>query len=91
MEKIKSGRRYDLILMDIQMPVMDGIEATRRIRTLETERHLPRSLIMALSAHAMTNDENKSLAAGCDGHINKPIRKKRLMEVIDRIGGMKGE
>jgi len=79
-EKYKTST-FDLILMDIQMPVMDGHEATRRIRELEklTNDHVP---IYALTAYAMVENINKSLAAGCDGHISKPIRKKDIQSFI---------
>jgi PAS domain S-box-containing protein len=83
-EKIQSGKQYDLVLMDIQMPVMDGLEATRQIRVWENDHGYSRAPIIALTAHAMTGDKEKSLAAGCDGHITKPITKKKLLEVIDQ-------
>ncbi len=63
-------RPPDLILMDIQMPVMDGFEATRRLKADPRLRHVP---IVALSAHNMPQDRARSLAAGCDDHIGKPI------------------
>jgi signal transduction histidine kinase/CheY-like chemotaxis protein len=84
-DKIKSGKKYDLILMDIQMEGMDGLEATRQIRVWEKEQGCYRTPILALTAHAMTGDEEKSLASGCDGHITKPIAKQKLLEVIDQF------
>jgi signal transduction histidine kinase/CheY-like chemotaxis protein len=83
-ENIKSGKKYDIILMDIQMPIMDGLEATRRIRQWEKEEQQPKNTILALSAHAMLGDEEKSLSAGCDIHITKPIHKRKLLEVIEQ-------
>ena len=73
---------YDLVLMDIQMPVMDGYEATRRIRSLERRRRGFKTPILALTAHATTDERQKCLEAGCDGHLTKPIRKSKLLEAI---------
>ena len=80
-EKFKA-REYDLVLMDMQMPVMDGYTATGIIRSWEGaqgRRHTP---IIALTAFALKEDEEKSLAAGCDSHLNKPIKKAKLLETI---------
>jgi len=80
-EKFKAGR-YDLVLMDMQMPVMDGYTATRIIRDWEAEQGRHRTPIIALTAHALVEDVEKSLAAGCDTHLNKPIKRAKLMETI---------
>jgi signal transduction histidine kinase/DNA-binding response OmpR family regulator len=75
--------RYDLILMDCQMPVLDGYEATREIRTLEAgKRRIP---IVALTAHAMKDDDAKCIAAGMDHHLTKPLDRERLQACLDQI------
>ena len=79
---------YDLVLMDMQMPVMDGYTATKAIRQFEQERHLDPIPIVALTAHALKEDSQKSLDAGCTAHITKPIKKDLLIETITQhIGG----
>ncbi|MEO5376164.1 MAG: response regulator [Magnetococcus sp. DMHC-6] len=74
-------RSYDVVLMDIQMPVMDGLTATRLIRQIDRFRYLP---IVAMTAHAMQGDREKSLAAGMNDHITKPIDKKNFYETLLR-------
>jgi two-component system sensor histidine kinase/response regulator len=85
-EAIEMFRRkpFDLVLMDIQMPVMGGVEATRRIREAElnTGTHIP---IIAMTAHAMAGDEEKYLQAGMDGYVSKPIQVNLLRAQIDRL------
>jgi two-component system, sensor histidine kinase and response regulator len=73
------GQSFDLILMDVQMPVMDGFEATAAIRRNEQGSHIP---IIATTAHAMTGDQERCLAAGMDGYISKPIRASELLDLI---------
>lgn len=75
---------YDLILMDIQMPVMDGYTATRMIRRIEDRRALRRTPIVALTAHAYEADIRKCDEAGCDDHIAKPFKKKVLLQCLAR-------
>ena len=74
---------FDLVLMDVQMPVMDGLEAIRRIRAneLRTGSHLP---IVALTAHAMKGDKERCLAAGADEYVSKPVKSSDLFAAIDR-------
>ncbi len=76
--------RYDLIFMDVQMPVMDGLAATREIRRQETEGH--RTPIIALTASAMTDELERCIAAGMDGLLTKPLEPVRLAETLDRHG-----
>jgi signal transduction histidine kinase/CheY-like chemotaxis protein len=75
---------FDLILMDVQMPEMDGLEATAAIRQAEvgTGRHIP---IIALTAHAMTGDRERCLASGMDGYVSKPIRAEEIRSEIGRL------
>ncbi|MBT8470526.1 MAG: response regulator, partial [Deltaproteobacteria bacterium] len=75
--------RYDVVLMDVQMPVMDGVEATKRIRELEAAGRA-RTPIVALTAHAMRGDRARMLEAGMDDHLPKPFRTVDLLEVLDR-------
>ncbi len=76
--------RLDLILMDVQMPGMDGYEATRRIRERERELQLPRVPIIAMTAHAIAGAAEQSLAVGCDGHITKPVTRATLLGTVER-------
>jgi PAS domain S-box-containing protein len=79
-----SDVEFDLVLMDIQMPEMDGTEATTAIRTREnsTGKHIP---IIAMTAHAMRGDKEKYLAGGIDGYVSKPIHPARLFAEIERV------
>ncbi len=74
---------FDLIFMDVQLPEMDGLEATRRIRKMEraTGRH---TTIVAMTAHAMTGDRERCLECGMDGYLSKPLEKAALIAVLDR-------
>jgi PAS domain S-box-containing protein len=73
---------FDLVLMDIQMPVMDGYTATRKIREWEAETGADPTPIVALTAHALTEESQKIKEAGCNQHLLKPISKARLIEVL---------
>jgi len=86
LERFKNGD-YDLILMDVQMPVMDGYEATKAIRAWEREHDLPPIQVIALTALALKGDGVKILEAGCNAHITKPIKKHTLLEVLHAYNG----
>ncbi len=72
----------DLILMDISLPVLDGLEATRHIRAAEQQGRVP---IIALTAHAMTGDRDKALNAGCDDYHTKPVELPRLLSQMEKL------
>lgn len=72
----------DLVLMDVSLPEMDGLEATRIIKAFETLQQIP---IIGLSAHAMAKDREAALQAGCDDYQTKPIDEDALLETIDRL------
>jgi CheY-like chemotaxis protein len=75
-------RRFDLVFMDVQMPTLDGLEATRRIRAMEAaERRAPHRIV-ALTAHAMKSDRDECLAAGMDDYLSKPIVPAELDKVL---------
>jgi signal transduction histidine kinase/ActR/RegA family two-component response regulator len=84
-----AARRYDLILMDSQMPEMDGLEATRRIRAgAARDRRVP---IIAMTAHAMSGTREKLIAAGMDDYVAKPVRPNKLIEVVNRWLGAEAD
>jgi CheY-like chemotaxis protein len=80
-EKFTTGR-YDLVLMDRQMPVMDGLTATRAIREWEQANHRPPTPIIALTASALKGDKEKCVAAGCTAYLTKPIKQEVLLQAI---------
>ncbi|KAJ4504220.1 histidine kinase osmosensor [Exophiala dermatitidis] len=77
--------RFDVVLMDVQMPVMGGFEATREIRQYEKEMGLPRTPIIALTAHAMLGDREKCIQAQMDEYLSKPLKQNLLMQTILRV------
>jgi PAS domain S-box-containing protein len=81
-----AGRPFDLILMDVQMPVLDGLAATRAIRAEEAERTTRRVPILALTANAQSEDRQACLDAGMDGYLVKPLDRAHLIAAIERFG-----
>jgi CheY-like chemotaxis protein len=77
-----AGELPDVILMDMSLPIIDGWEATRRIRATEVTRRIP---IIALTAHAMAGDREKAIEAGCDEYDTKPVELPRLLGKIDAV------
>ena len=74
-----ASQRPDLILMDIQLPIMDGLEATRRIKANPATAHIP---IIAVTSYALGGDEVKTRAAGCDGYVAKPFSPRQLLAKV---------
>ncbi|CAO1624380.1 unnamed protein product [Jaminaea pallidilutea] len=83
-DAVTSGN-YDVVLMDVSMPVMSGIEATRSIRKHEEDTNSPRTPIIALTAHAMKGDKERCLASGMDDYCSKPLRKLDLLTAIRQV------
>ena len=81
LQKFQTGT-YDLVLMDMQMPIMDGLQATKAIRQWEHEQRRTPTPIVALTANAFKEEMDKSLASGCTAHVTKPIKKKTLLTTI---------
>ena len=79
------SKKYDMVFMDIQMPVMDGHEATKRIRAWEQKNNKEKTPIIALTAHAIKEEIDKCIASGCDSHLGKPVKKATLIETIQAI------
>ena len=77
--------QFDLVLMDVQMPEMDGLEATAAIRSREESQGRPRVPILAMTAYAMTGDSDRCIEAGMDGYISKPINTQELFEAIENM------
>jgi len=80
--EVAAAEQPDVILMDLEMPVVDGWEATRRLRDNPQTRDIP---IIALSAHALAGERDKAIAAGCDEFDTKPIEFDRLVATVQRI------
>jgi CheY-like chemotaxis protein len=79
-----AAEKPDLILMDMSLPVLDGWQATRRLKTAPDTARIP---VIGLTAHAMATDRDKCLEAGCDDYDTKPVELGRLLEKIERLLG----
>ncbi len=81
------AERYDLVIMDVQMPVLNGLDATREWRRREAERALGHVPIVALTANAMPSDRERCLEAGMDDYLAKPVRREQLAGMLKRWAG----
>ena len=76
-------RHYDLVLMDCEMPVLDGFSATARLREWERQEQRPRTPVVALTAHILPEHRERAREAGMDGHLAKPVELSQLRELIE--------
>ncbi len=76
---------FDLVLMDMQMPVMDGLDATRALRRRERDRHAPRTPVIMVTANVMSEHVAAALEAGADRHLSKPVSPDALAEAISQV------
>jgi CheY-like chemotaxis protein len=83
MAAARAGAPYELVLMDVHMPELDGLEATRRVRAAETSLGLPRTRIVALTANAFGEDRDACLVAGMDDFLVKPIEEDELLAAVE--------
>jgi CheY-like chemotaxis protein len=81
--EVAASERPDIILMDLEMPIINGWEATRRLKSQPQTRDIP---VVALSAHVLSGEREKAMAAGCDEFDTKPIEFERLLSTIRRLG-----
>jgi two-component system sensor histidine kinase/response regulator len=78
---------FDVVLMDMQMPVMDGYAATREVRRIERDGGWPHTPVVALTAYALAEETSHAIAAGCDDYLTKPIKKATLLDALTRYEG----
>ena len=83
-ERLQQRHEFDLVLMDCQMPVMDGYEATQKLREYEAENDQPRLTIIAMTANAMEGDKDKCLAVGMDDYVAKPVKQDALKKTLSK-------
>jgi len=88
--RVAQNKPFDIILMDVSMPFMGGMEATELIRSYEMHKGLTLTPIIALTAHAMIGDRERCLQAGMDDHITKPLRRGDLLNAINKLAGERG-
>ena len=77
------AQRYDLVLMDCEMPVMDGFSATEQLRAWEIAERRPRTPVVALTAHILSEHKERARQAGMDGHMAKPVELSQLRDLIE--------
>jgi two-component system cell cycle response regulator DivK len=82
--RIARAQRPDLVLMDVSIPVMDGWDATRLLKSDPATASIP---VIALTAHAMPSDRERAAEAGCDGYLAKPVEPRRVLEEVQRFVG----
>lgn len=80
--KMALAEQPDLILMDIQLPVIDGYEAARRLKADPATRHIP---VVAVTSYALSGDEDKALASGCDGYVAKPFSPRNILGLVRQM------
>ena len=86
---LERGDTFDCVLLDVEMPGLDGYETARKLRELEAEKNWRRTPVIALTANTAPEDKERCLASGMDGHLAKPFDQHDLMEILDGIARLK--